>query len=179
MPRRINPTIFRRLAPRELVTLGLSPKSERYVRNDRKRATKRTPTISRRAYQQARLGTTLEKAVKQRQSGERSYKTMATKEAAQKQRVTRQAIKQAVNFTAKFEERTHSRNITRLQPPPRRYTRDAHARSYRLRDEMRYKLPDLRARKLRGEHLSWDEFKALADYARRIRDPALPLLLKS
>jgi hypothetical protein len=179
MARKIDPTKWRKLSPSELAKLGAPPKSERYVHAGTKRITARTPTISRRAYEQSRLGTTLEKAVQQRQSGERSYKTMATKEAARKQRATRQAIIEAQKFTETFERRTHNRKIRHLHPPPRRYTREAHARSYRLRDEMRYELPDLRARKLRGEYLSWDRWKGLVDFGRRANDPALPLLLKS
>jgi hypothetical protein len=180
MARKINPVKYRKLSLAELAKFGATRKSERYVRASTKRVTKKTPTISRRAYEQARLGTTLEKAVKQRQSGERSYKSEATKEAAQKQRGTRQAMALALKFTATFEQRTRSRNITHLHPPPRRYTRAAHARSYRFRDEMRYYLPALRARKLKGEYLeNWDAWKNLVDFARRINDPALPLLLKS
>jgi len=62
MTKNINPAKFRKLSPAELRKIGASPKSERYIQTG-KRVTKSTGTISRRAYEQARLGTTLEKAV--------------------------------------------------------------------------------------------------------------------
>jgi hypothetical protein len=180
MVRKINPGKYRKLSPAELAKVGAPSKSERYVRVGTKRVTKRTATVSRRAYEQAKLGATLEKAVKQRQSGERPYKTMATRAAAQKQRTTRQTIAQARNFTAAFEQRTRDPNVIRLRPPSRPYTRKSHARDYRLSGERRYDLPFLRQRKLDGEFIDdWGKWKTLVDFARRINDPALPLLLKS
>ena len=49
------PKDYRRLSKAELTKLGLSPKSERFVRADIKRITKATKTVSKRAVQTARL----------------------------------------------------------------------------------------------------------------------------
>jgi hypothetical protein len=170
---------FRKLSKAELRKIGASEKSERYIQVG-KRVTKTTKTISRRAYDQARLGTTLEKAVRQRQSGERSYKTVATREAARKQRRTRDKV-----AAAKFERRIRNRRLKVLSPPTHRgkrkirYERGDHSRPYRLTDERRYKLPALRQDKLDGKALGWDDWKAVVDSARETNDPALPRLLKS
>jgi hypothetical protein len=180
MTKNINPAKFRKLSPDELRKIGSSPKSERYIETG-KRVTKSTRTISRRAHEQARLGTTLEKAVRQRQRGERPYKTMATKEAARKQRRTRDP------FIAEFERRARDRRLTHLHPPTHRgkrritYEREAHAKPYRLPDARRARLARLRQDKLdTGEDIEdWGDWKAVVDLSRMTKDPHLPRLLKS
>ena len=46
---------LRKLSPTELERIGLSPKSERYVETSVKRITTRTPTLSKRQFQQKQL----------------------------------------------------------------------------------------------------------------------------
>ena len=151
---------FRKLSKPDLAKIGASPKSERYVRASSNRITRSTTTISRRAYEQA------SKAVKRQGSDVRSCQTMATMKAARQ-------------FAATFERLARDRRITRLHPPPLHYRIEAHSRSYRLIDEMRSKLADLRMRKLAGEYLDLAEWKALVDFARTVNDPALSRLLKA
>lgn len=82
------PQKFRRLSPKELTKLGLLPTSRRYVRAATKTISKRTKTISHRAYETKKIRQvfgqklTREQVTQRRQSGEISYQTAASKQNA-------------------------------------------------------------------------------------------------
>lgn len=71
---KIKPETLRKLTKPELSKLGLSEKSERYVRKSAKRITKRSPTVSKRAYLNAQRGQTIEAYRKARAPTERVLK---------------------------------------------------------------------------------------------------------
>lgn len=79
---------LRKLSPAELEKLGYSRKSERYVRSDLKRVTKRTKTVSKRQYQQSKLTeaagkkVTLETRAKEYKQKVRKYSSPAQRKAA-------------------------------------------------------------------------------------------------
>lgn len=68
---------FRKLSSKELERIGLSPKSERYVETSVKHISTKTPTLSKRQYQQKQLGeasgrrVTLEQRAREFLTGER------------------------------------------------------------------------------------------------------------
>lgn len=72
---RKKPSQFRKLTPSELESVGKSRTSERYVERSVKRLTDRTPTISKRQFEQLKVGVTLEERAAQFRSGERTPKT--------------------------------------------------------------------------------------------------------
>lgn len=73
------PEGYRKLKKAELAKLGLSEKSERYVRADLKKPNKKSKTFSKRAVQQARAGKTLEQRAEANRPKKRVLKTGAVR----------------------------------------------------------------------------------------------------
>jgi hypothetical protein len=104
---------FRKLSPAELLKIGRSPKSERYVEIERgARLTKKTPTISKRQFRTKETGLTPERLAKAHRAGERAYKARpgstpaATEAQARAQSETRARFRRHPEFRLVEHEHT-------------------------------------------------------------------------
>jgi hypothetical protein len=90
---------FRKLKPVELVKLGYSPKSERYVETSHKRLVAgKTQTISKRQLIVKREGVGPERLAAERKANPLAYKSAATREQANAQRAWRARTKRKKSF---------------------------------------------------------------------------------
>lgn len=98
---------FRRLSPAELLGIGVSPKSRRYIRSTTKRVTKQTKTISARQYEtrrnKAELGKRVskEKRTKLLASGQLQYRNQHTANIEQFKRIAREIRRDIDGITPK------------------------------------------------------------------------------
>lgn len=102
---------FRKLSPAELLKIGQSPKSERYIERGA-RLTKKTPTISKRQFRTKEAGLTPERLAKAHRAGEREYKARpgstpaATEAQARAQSETRARFRRHTEFAEVEHEHT-------------------------------------------------------------------------
>ena len=107
---------FRKLSPSELERLGLSPKSERYVEATVKRITTKTPTLSKRQYQQKQLAessgrrVTLEQRAREFLTGEREAVT-AKQAALRENSLEAWRLRKKYRGESVARIREHRRNI--------------------------------------------------------------------
>jgi len=87
--------LYRRLTPSEKTKLNLSPKTVAFVPKAIKRLTKRVKLASNRQFQQAQVGTTLEKRHQQYITGERRQETDQSKVANDHDNLLKRLRKQA------------------------------------------------------------------------------------
>ncbi len=179
---------FRKLTKAELEKLGHSAKSSRYIEIG-KRVAKNTKTISKRLFTVKMTGASPEALARAHAEGELIYKSRETQKAAEKQRLTREklretrlvekqfaplTLKQIDRKSADFEKRLTG--IDRVKPGPHaKRPRD----NYRVSTNERARMPDLLRKKLAGEHLPDGDWHQLADMMRAAKHPDLARVLKS